>query len=139
MIHSIPPGLYCVPAALAGITGADPDSVIHPALNRASRSDSLLAEARGVALRDMLLVLEELGWTARRYRHTDRLRAQVKTWAERSRNWPGRVLLLSVRGHVLLVQDGRVHDNHAPLGAPASEHSYARCLVQRVYLIERRT
>lgn len=136
-LHPIPPGLYCVPSAIAAITGAPVEAVIFPALNRAmARRDTLVGTVAGVPARAIEDALAELGYRVRQYRG-DRLRAHVATWAERSADrYPGRVLLLCTRTHCLVVMDGKVYDNHLPHGPLGHLHPYAKTTVVYAALVE---
>ncbi len=141
MIHPIPNGLYCVPSAICALTGADAESVVIPAINRAERAASLLEPPAGVALRAAQRVLGELGYVVRRYRHAD-VRARLHTWTARSRErYPGRALLVTTSGkpgHAVVLQDGKVYDNHLPAGALPEAHPFQHHLVDYVALVEKR-
>ena len=140
-IHPIPPGLFCVPAALVALTGEDITSVIVPALNRHMRSSGLLDTVPGVQMSVARGVLEELGYAMRRYRadaEAGKMKAHVATWAARSLRWPGRPLLATTSDHCLVVCDGFVHDNWEPRGVLGSEHPFARTTVANVEMIERK-
>lgn len=141
MIHPIPPGLFCVPAALTAITGAPLETVIVPALNRHMQSQGLLDTVSGVHMHVAHAALEELGYRMRPYRGSASgpLRAHVATWATRSLRWPGRPVLVSTRDHCLVICDGFVHDNWEPRGVLGSEHPFARTTVQTAALIEKRS
>ncbi len=134
-LHPIPPGLWCVPAALVAITGADFASVVHPALNRHGHASSLTSMVVGSTIRAALATLGELGYSARRYKRGD-VRAHVATWAARSRKYPGRSLFVGVPGHVMVIQDGRVFDTWTPHGEVGALHPYARTTVTAAYLVE---
>jgi len=138
-LFPIPPGYYCVPSAIAALTGADPESVIVPAINRHARARSLLGAPAGVRMSVARAVLTELGCGVRPYRDgapAGPLRAQVRTWAARSLRWSGRPVLIATAGHALVVLDGRVHDNHAPLGAEPDAHPFGRSVVRDAMLVE---
>lgn len=143
MIHPILNGYFCVPSALMALTGAEPASVLIPAINRHDRNASLTDNVGAVGLRAAEAVLAELGYAARRYRKPD-LRARLRTWAERSRRYPGRPIMVCTSGsnrtpgHCLVLQDGRVYDNHTPVGCAGADHPFARCLVDYVALVEPR-
>lgn len=132
-LYPIPPGFFCVPSALLALTGADYQSVIFPALNRAADGDRLL-DAVGPAYRAAALrVLNELGYACRPAREPTR--RTVATWSARKYAWP---LLLFVRRHVVVAYRERVFDNHAPHGPAAAEHPYARSIVEAAYLVQKR-
>jgi hypothetical protein len=117
------------------ITGADIESVVHPALNRHGHEPSLTGLVVGASMRAAVATLGELGYTVRRYRG-DRRGCQVRTLAKLSaERWPGHTLLVSTIDHALVVRDGRVFDNHHPHGPAGDAHSYARCRVQECWLI----
>lgn len=142
-IHSIPPGLFCVPAAIRALTGEPLEAVIVPALNRHASSEHLGDTVAGVnTSRVGRAVLEELGYTIRPYRgdaRTGPLRAHLATWARRSRErWPGRTLLLTTQSHCLVALDGVVYDNWMPHGVPGEEHPYAKTTVRWAALVEKR-
>ncbi len=140
MIHPIPDGLFCVPSAICAITGADPSSVVIPAINRHDRAASLLEPPAGVAVTTARAVLAELGYVTRRYKHDD-LRARLSTWAARSATrYSGRTLFVTTSGrlgHALVVEDGRIYDNHLPAGAAPRAHPFSHHLVDEVFLVER--
>ena len=84
-------------------------------------------------------VLDELGYNCRRYRGTNP-HATVKTWARLSlEKYPGRVLLVRVKEHVVVVSDGRVYDSWSPHGPSGDEHPFATARATHVYLVEKRS
>lgn len=135
-LYPIVPGMWCVPTALYALTGADPESVLHPALNRHSlRAESLCGLVVGASVPAALAVLAELGYACRRYRHGNHL---VGTIAVKSRDrWPGRALLVFTVEHALVVQDGRIYDSWQPHG-PLLEHPFTKTPTTDVFLVERR-
>ena len=134
--HPIPSGLYCVPTAICALTGADPQTVVFPALNRHSRSTSLLTAVEGVRTWSAgVAVLGELGYRVRPYRHRD-LRARLSTWVARSRKYPGRPLLVTVRGHALVIEDGFIYDPVTPWGAQPEDHPDRNRIVLNAALVE---
>ena len=137
VIFPIPPGLFCVPSALVALTGADIESVINPALNRAARAETLTGAVGPAQLNHMLAALNELGYDCRRARDTHR--HKVATWAQTtlSRAYP-RPLLLRVRGHVLVAFRGRVYDSIMPHGPRGVDHPYAGTVVTDAFLIQSR-
>ena len=138
-IHPIPPGLFCVPAALVALTGADVESVIVPALNRHMGSDDLLGTVSSVWMPVIHSVLEELGFKIRPYRRdapAGPLRVHVATWAARSLRWPDRPVLASIGGHCLVICNGFVHDNWEPRGVLGPEHPFAKTTVIRASMVE---
>jgi len=137
-LHQIPPGLWCVPSALVAITGQPWDAVIHPALNRHGGSDVLTEVVTGATLSAARAVLDELGYDSRRYRGANP-HATVKTWARLSlEKYPGRVLLVGVSNHVVVVSDGRVYDSWSPHGPSGDEHPFATARATHVYLVKRK-
>lgn len=142
-LHPIPNGLYCVPSALAALTGEPIEVVLLPAINRHDRNAALLENVEGVHLRAAETVLTELGYACRPYKKLD-VRARLRSWAERSKRYPGRNLLVATTGgrrspgHALVVRDGRVYDNHVPLGCDGAKHPFGSCLVSYVVLVEKR-
>jgi hypothetical protein len=142
-LHKIPCGLYCVPAALYAITGADLQSVIVPALNRHmyKKNANLFDTPAGVKRIDYEAVLNELGYHARRYKDgsvSGNLRVHVATWANRSLKWPNNPLLASTNDHCLVIQNGKVWDNHAPLGCDGKEHPFAKTIVVQIAMIQKK-
>ena len=134
-LHPIPPGLWCVPSALVAITGADWESVIHPSLNRHGGAGSLTAMVVGTTMQCAKAVLVELGYTVRPYKHAER--HTLATWAERSLElYPGRVLLIGVPEHAVVVKDGRVFDTWTPHGGPGGTHPFASDTAITVWLVE---
>ena len=137
-IYDIPPSLFCVPAVICALTGEPLVAVVNPALNRhGRRRDTLTGTVAGVSLPVLRDVLDELGYRLREYRHDD-LRARVSTWAKRSLRWPGRNVLISTSGHALVVRDGKVYDNHEPIGVPPERHSWRNVTVTYAALVERK-
>jgi hypothetical protein len=135
-LHPIPPGLWCVPSALVAITGADFASVIHPALNRHARNDTLTGVVTASTMAAARATLVELGYKVRPYKHAKL--GTVATWAKRSVElYPGRVLMLAVPQHVVIIKDGRVYDSWTPHGAPGATHPYTKDRVHNVWLVER--
>lgn len=136
-VHAIPPGLYCVPAAIVAITGADVESVVWPALNRHSESDWLTGPVAAIGMSAAERVLNELGYVVRGYRHEHRQR--LHTWAEWSRNkYAGRILLLATHDHAMVAKDGMVYDTARPYGVPGWQHPDAKCIVVYAKLVEAR-
>lgn len=136
-LHAIPPGLWCVPSALAAITGADVESVLHPALNRHGCEPSLTDIVVGVYRHVTLDVLWELGYAARRYK--GKRRQHVSTIARMSaERWAGHTVLVFTNEHALVVRDGRVFDNHMPHGPTGKDHPYSAAPIEACYLIERK-
>lgn len=140
-LHPIPPGLYCVPAALVAITGEPVAAVIFPTLNRLACTPTLIETVAGVQVSAVEAALQELGYRVCRYKSgaAGPLRARVSTWARRSsERYSGKVLLLCTRTHCLVALDGRVYDNHMPHGPLGEDHSWARTVVTYAALVERR-
>ena len=144
-IHPILNGYYCIPSALMALTGAEPTAVLLPAINRHDHNASSLTDnVAGVGLRAAEAVLAELGYAVRRYRKPD-ARALLRTWAERSKKYLGRNLLVCTAGgrktpgHALVLRDGRIYDNHTPVGSAGPAHPFAVCVVDYVALVEKRT
>ena len=142
-IHPILPGYYCVPSTLMALTGAEPTAVV-PVDRRHDRNASLTDNVAGVGLTAAEAVLAELGYAVRRYRKPD-ARALLRTWAERSKKYLGRNLLVCTAGgrktpgHALVLRDGRIYDNHTPVGSAGPAHPFAVCVVDYVALVEKRT
>ncbi len=136
MMHSIPPGLYCVPAAIAAITGADLESVIFPALNRADKEGWLCGPVEGIHINNTQKALEQMGWNVRRYKH--KLPATLLALTKMSKQrWPGKRLLVATKDHMLAVLDGQVYDTFTPFGGEGAIHPFARDRVWFPALIER--
>jgi len=147
-IYPIPDGYFCVPSALIALTGASPDAVIVPAINRHAKARDLLEAPAGVNVERVAeAVLAELGYTVRRYKRdatAGKLSARVSTWASRSLRYPGRPVLITTRGdrkspgHCLVVCDGQIYDNHIPAGAAPTEHPFSTAIVSYAALVEKR-
>ncbi len=142
MTYPIPPGLFCVPSAIIALTGADPVSVIVPAINRHSGYKLGLHDTPGgVRPSVMKSVLEELGCRVRPYKDgaaAGPLGAQIKTWASRSlERWPGRNILVCTRTHALVISDGKVYDTWMPHGVTGDDHPFAKTTVVWAALVER--
>jgi hypothetical protein len=135
----IPPGnLYCVPAAIRALTGADIESVIFPALNRAQRAEWLIGPVAGVANCDARAALAEMGWDARRPKPGAPLAKpmQLRTLARLTAElYPGRKFYVTTASHALAVADGRVYDNHVQAGCDGDAHPFAKCRVAQVFLV----
>ena len=130
-MNPIPPGIFCVPAIIVGITGADLESVVYPSLNRNDprNHEWLHGPVNGVHTHTILKVLEEMGWQVRRYRDRAR-RSQVMTWAKLSKErWPGEKILLLTNDHALAVEDGLVYDTFTPYGGHPERHSFRKDIV----------
>ena len=135
-LHPIPPGLWCVPSALVCLTGAPWDAVIHPALNRHGGESDLTDIVVGARLSVAVEVLDELGYRCRAYRGTNP-HALVRTWAKLSKEkYPGHALFVRVVGHVLVVKDGLIYDNHSPHGAAGDKHTFSNTKSTHVYLVQ---
>jgi hypothetical protein len=141
-LHPIPPDLWCVPSALAALTGVDAASVLHPALNRHGPKHSvpwcrsITAPVTGATVAAALATLNELGFTARRYRGPNP-HAQIRTWASRAQtHYPGRSLLVFTATHALVVQDGQVYDSWVPYGAQGADHPFSHTRAESAYLVE---
>lgn len=136
-LHRPPPGMWCVPTALYTLTGADIESVIHPALNRHGHDKSrpLTGLVVGSSINAAIATLMELGYSTRRYKHNAH---RLSTWQQMSTTrYPDRTFLLGVPGHVLVAQNGRIYDTYTPHGA-STPHPYATALVTTAYLVEPR-
>jgi len=134
-LHPIPPGLYCVPAALCAITGLDMRQVIAPAIRRiepvhGSGNPTL------VWLSTLITVLCEQGYGLR--------------WVETSVQplWTltgcfpeDEVLLISIAdppgAHVAVAQGARIYDSIAPEGMAAHEHPLSLNDVNHVAVVNR--
>ncbi len=141
MIYPIPPGLFCVPAAIVALTGADIESVVVPAINRHSGykyglHDTVPGVTMGIATK----VLNELGYNVRNYRVKDGSKnAHISTWATRSKErWPDRAILVATKSHCLVIYNGRVYDNWSPHGPTGDKHPFANTTVVWAALIQRR-
>jgi len=140
-LHSIIPGMFCVPSALYALTGRDPESVLFPALNRHGAGRALLAHVTGATARAAYSVLQELGYRVYRYKdQPDRPeKSRLEVWANRSSKvYPGRTFLVFTATHVMVVKDGRVYDNWCPHGPPGKEHPFAKTHAESVYLVEQK-
>lgn len=135
-LYPIPMGLYCVPSALAALTGQDFQSVIFPAINRAQKAASLLDPVTGVYIGDTVRVLREFRYVCRPARNLGR--HKVRTWAVQTlaRNYP-HPMLLGVAGHVVVAYKGRVYDNHRPHGPWGIDHPYAHSVVTYAALVQK--
>lgn len=145
VIHPIPNGYFCVPAALAALTGEPLDAVLVPAINRHAAATDLIEAPAGVSTRVVRAVLEELGYAFRPYRagSAGPLRARLATWLARSTTWPDRSLYVTTVGrgggsHALAVRNGLAYDNHVPLGANRATHPFRTAIVDSVAWVERR-
>lgn len=128
-MYPIPVGLYCVPAAIVAITGADVESVVFPALNRIQKGGWLTGPIEGVDVFEIQTAFESMGWHVRRYKDRAR-RAQLRTWAKLSKErYPGYKLLLCTNDHCLAVEDGLVYDTFTPYGEEGACHAFARDII----------
>jgi hypothetical protein len=136
-VYPITRGLYCVPSAIEAITGAEPYSVILPAIHRHKNDPFLFGEVAGVQLSTMYNVLNELGYTVRRAKESGR--HQLRWWARMSqeRRWPHPVLV-SNGTHAMVVFRGRVYDTAQPHGAAGEDHPEARCIITNVAIVVKR-
>lgn len=141
-LHRIPPGLFCVPAAIYAIAGEDIQSVIMPAINRHmdGKRANIHDTVSGVPIHVAAAVLEERGYNVRKYKDgsaSGALRAHISTWAKRSMQWNGRPLLVATKTHCLVIQDGKVHDSWMPFGCAGEKHPFAKTTVVYVALVEK--
>lgn len=134
-IFPIPSGLFCVPSAIAALTGADWASVIFPALNRAAQADTLTGAVGGVRMEHTIAALTEMGYDCRPAKAAGR--RKVMSWAKQTaeRNYPY-PLLLRVAQHVVVAYQGRVYDNHMPHGPIGADHPFAHSIVMTAHLIQ---
>lgn len=54
-------------------------------------------------------------------------RMQLRTMARQMPS--GETLMVSVRGHTMILSDGLIYDQEAPTGVPVARHWCARCMV----------
>jgi len=135
MVYPIPPGLFCVPSAIIALTGADLESVVIPALNRAQETPYLRGPIAGVSVPCIEAVLRELRCKVRHYK-SGNLRAPLSTWATRSLKYPGRTLLVCTVGHALVIADGKIYDTYTPYGEAGDRHPCSHDTVVYAALIE---
>jgi len=138
-LHAPTLGMFCVPTAMEIITGADPDSVIFPALNRGCLGRWTLLEApAGEHMSNARRALEEMGWRVREYRGKRPLNSLVSTWAKR---FPDHTILIAAGGkaahHCLVLRGGRVYDTLEPHGAPGDVHSFHNTKVRWAAIIDK--
>jgi hypothetical protein len=136
-IYPIPPGQYCVPSALACITGAEMFSVILPAIHRHRKDPFLFGEVAGVNLHSAYKVLDELGYTVRQAKELGR--HQLRWWANRSieRGWK-HPLLVSNTGHAFVIFEGRVYDTFQPHGPAGEDHPGAQTIITNAAIVIKR-
>lgn len=141
MIHPIPPGLYCVPAALCALTGEPLDAVVVPALNRAARHADLSGDPGPMSMRTAEVALREMGCRVMRYKHPmySRVivkRQQLRTWASawRTKLHP---ILVATGNHALVLHQGVVYDTKVPGGCDAARHPDARQVLTYAAMVVR--
>lgn len=137
----IPPGLYCVPSAIIALTGAEPHSVVFPALNRVQKSPWMHGPVGGVHIHHTKEALGQMGWNVREHKGTGMHegRARLKTWALRSGGrYKGLRLLVATTDHMLALYDGKVYDCNTPYGGDGAKHAYANDTVRWAAVIEKK-
>jgi hypothetical protein len=132
MIHPIPPGLTCVPAAVAALTGAPLDCVVLPALNRHSRSALLHAAPGGLHMHAAEAALREMGFRVLRLH--DPGRHKVSWWARQELSHP---ILIATQTHAMVIDHAMVYDTFTPVGCPGDRHPYAKDIVTYVTQVRR--
>lgn len=119
------------------ITGADPESVIFPALNR-GRRDTLIGAVAGEHMTNARRALEEMGWRVREYRGKEPLHSLISTWAKR---FPHHTILIAAGGkdehHCLVLRGGRVYDSWEPHGMSGDTHPYANTKVRWAAVVDK--
>ncbi len=135
----IPVGVYCVPAAICALTGADLESVVLPALNRAQKAGWLLGPVGGVRTKEFEDALGFMGW--RVLRHKQPGRRKLFTWAMMSAGqYKNRRLLVATRDHCLALVNGKIYDTFTPFGfevvAGGKRHAYHHDAVTYVAILE---
>ena len=137
-LHAPTLGMFCVPTAIELITGADPQSVIFPALNRVSRRDTLTGDVAGEHMGNARRALEQMGWTVRAYNGKRPLNSLVSTWAKR---FPDHTILIAAGGkderHCLVLRGGKVYDSWEPHGVPGDFHPFANTKVRWAAIVQR--
>lgn len=138
-LHAPTRGMFCVPTAIEIITGADPESVIFPALNRGCPGRwTLLQAPSGEHMSNARRALEEMGWRVREYRGKQPLGSLVSTWAKR---FPDHTILIAAGGkgehHCLVLRNGNVYDSWEPHGKPGDVHPYHNTKVRWAALVDR--
>lgn len=143
MIYPIPPGLFCVPAAIVALTGADIESVVVPAINRHSGYKLGLHDTvSAVRITVIEAVLKELGCNVRLYKmdaEAGSKNAHIATWAKRSKErWPNKTVIVATHEHCMVICNGRVYDNWSPHGPIGEHHPFAKTTVTWAALVEKR-
>lgn len=125
VITSLGANTYCVPAALSAITG-------HHVTTCTLRIRQHLGDLpiTGVHLPIALRVLSDLGYKYRDILNGDEV--TLTQFARRSAS-PGRMYLVEIPGHALVVADRRIIDNHHPHGVPVELYHTCRSHVHRAF------
>jgi hypothetical protein len=83
----------------------------------------------------MIAVLEERGWTVRRYKHGSH---RISTWANLSKNkYPNRILFVCTKEHAMVVENGRVYDSWTPHGELGEKHPFKNDISVCCYLVSK--
>ena len=137
-LHAPTRGMFCVPTAIEIITGADPESVIFPALNRGRGMRTLTGAVAGEQMSNARRALEEMGWRVREYRGKEPLNSLVSTWAKR---FPDHTILIAAGGkdehHCLVLRNGNVYDSWEPHGKPGEAHPFHNTKVRWAAIVDR--
>lgn len=133
--YHVPVGIYCVPAAICALTGADLESVVLPALNRAQKANWLLGPVGGVYMDDTYTAIDLMGWVARK--HKDVGRHKLFTWAKLSADkYVNKRLLVTVKGHALALINGLIYDTFTPFGCEPDKHACSGEIVRTVAMLQ---
>ncbi len=140
--YHVPPGLYCVPSAICALTGADLESVVLPALNRAQKAGWLLGPVDGVRTNEAEKALDDMGWHVRRHKGAGS--RKLFTWAVLSGTvYRDKRLLVATRDHMLALVNGKVYDTFTPYGLEAvaggQRHPYHHAIVTYVALLQEKS
>lgn len=137
-LYDVPPGPYCVPAALVALTGRDLTSVILPALNRHAGNGTFFDDVGPTNTRRVAVpALQEMGYRVFAHGKIERgdERPTLRAVANR---YPSRRMLATVKGHALAILDGRVWDTATPYGAPVEDHPDRDRRVTGLWIVEKK-
>jgi hypothetical protein len=123
---------WCVPFALAFISGKTPNDIVD--LIKEERGET--RAVRGVNQRHYLPVLAHLGFkitaTVRRPGMT------IRKWAANRAKWGDKsTWLITNVGHMMVYRDGIIYDNGHPDGSPVSIHKYGVARLRDAWQVSR--
>lgn len=124
---------FCVPFALAFISGKTPDDIAE--LVQEVRGDG--RPVRGVSPLVYLKILKEtLGFKITA--EVVRPGMTIRKWAANRVKWADKsTWLVRSAGHIMVYRDGVLYDNHARVGLPFADHKFANRRLRNAMQVSR--